>query len=151
MRPVSHTLIDHVRAPIDAVFTALTDPRSLEQWLPGCSAVLTQGPVQKGSKVRAQFGARTSEFDIVDFQPPHTFGWIECGQRRNTKTFFRLDPAKALTAVTIRQVWTPPSLSAWARGRLFPKRDVQRHAKAIVASLRTLVAPPDAEPRGENR
>jgi uncharacterized protein YndB with AHSA1/START domain len=146
MRPVSHTLIDHVRAPIDTVFAALTEPRSLEQWLPGCSAVLAQGPVRKGSKLRAQFGPRTTEFDIVDFQPPNTFGWVERGQRRNTKTFFRLDPTDSATAVTVRQVWTPPSLSAWVRGRLFPKRNVQRHSKKIVAGLRALVTPLNGEP-----
>lgn len=146
MRQVSHTLIEHVRAPVDAVFDALTDPRCLEQWLPGCSAVLTQGPVRKGSKLRAQFGARTSEFDVVDFQPPNTFGWVERGQRRNTKTFFRLDPGQATTAVTIRQVWTPPSLVAWVRGHMFPKRNIQRHSKAILAGLRSVVAPQDGDP-----
>jgi uncharacterized protein YndB with AHSA1/START domain len=148
MRPVSHTLIDHVRAPIDTVFAALTDPRCLEQWLPGCSAVLAQGPVRKGSKLRAQFGPRTTEFDVVDYQPPNTFGWVERGQRRNSKTFFRLDSAETATAVTIRQVWTPPSISAWVRGRLFPKRNVQRHCKTIVAGLRAIVVPRVGTPDG---
>ena len=146
MRPVSHTLIDHVRAPIESVFAALTDPRCLEQWLPGCSAVLAQGPVRKGSRLRAQFGARTTELDVVDFQPPNTFGWVERGQRKNVKTFFRLDPSNAATAVTVRQVWTPSSLRAWVRGHFFAKRNVQRHSKTMVAGLRTVLSSQPSEP-----
>src|SRR6266566_4443968 len=36
MRPVSHTLINSIRAPIDRVFALLTDPGRIAQWLPGC-------------------------------------------------------------------------------------------------------------------
>ena len=147
MRQVSHTLIEQVRAPIDQVFTALTDPRSLERWLPGCSAVLASGPVRKGSRLTAQFGPRTTEFDVVDFQPPNTFGWVERGQRKNCKTFFRLDSGRVSTAVTIRQVWTPPSVGAWIKGRLFPKRDVPRHSKQIVQRLRTMLNGQERERR----
>jgi uncharacterized protein YndB with AHSA1/START domain len=141
MRPVRYTMIEHISATIDAVFTALTDPRSIERWLPGCAGVEVDGPIGKGTRLRVQFGHRVTEFDVVDFQPPRTFGWVERGQRRDSKTFFRLDHTSGTTAVTIQEVWTPASIPAWIRGRFFPKRDVQRHQKEILRNLRTLLAP----------
>jgi hypothetical protein len=34
--PVTHTFIDHIHAPIERVFTLLTDPVRMPEWLPGC-------------------------------------------------------------------------------------------------------------------
>jgi uncharacterized protein YndB with AHSA1/START domain len=141
MRPVSHTLIDQIRAPIDDVFATLTDPSRLERWLPGCDAVLGDGPLAKGTKLRAQFGSRMAELNIVDYRPPNTFGWVELGQRHGWKTFFKLDPASGATAVTIREVWTPTSVISWVRGRFLQKRDVHRHLKQILQNLRGLLTP----------
>jgi uncharacterized protein YndB with AHSA1/START domain len=141
MRPFSHTLIDHVRAPIDRVFALLSDPARMPEWLPGCSAVATAGPLKNGARLKARFGTRLTEFEIVDFAPPNTFGWVERGQRRGSKTFFRLDFVGGATAVTVRDVWTPHSLGAWVRGRLLPKRKVQRQLKAILQNLQHLLSP----------
>ncbi len=141
MRPVRYTVIDHISASIDEVFTALTDPRSIERWLPGCAGVVVDGPVGKGTRLKVQFGARVTELDIVDFQPPRTFGWIERGQRRDYKTFFQLDSTSGATAVTIQEVWMPASLVAWIRGRFFSKRDALRHQKKILQNLRTILTP----------
>ena len=141
MRPVRYTVIDHISATSDEVFTALTDPRTIERWLPGCSAVVVDGPIGKGTRLRVQFGSRITELDIVDFHPPRTFGWVERGQRRDYKTFFQLDPTSGATAVTIQEVWTPASIAAWIRGRFFPKRDVLRHQKEILRNLRTILTP----------
>src|SRR2546427_1725342 len=66
-----------------------------------------------------------TEFEVVDFTPPTTFGWVERGERNGWKTFFRLDPTAESTAVTVRDVWAPRSLVAWLRGRLFEKRRVR--------------------------
>src|SRR5205823_10605340 len=111
MQPVSHTLINSVRAPVDRVFALLTDPKRLAQWLTGCDSVQSQGPLKKGARFTAGFGARQTEFEIVDFTPPTTFGWVERGQRKGWKTFFRLDAGAGATAITIRDVWTPRSLA----------------------------------------
>jgi uncharacterized protein YndB with AHSA1/START domain len=140
MRPVAHTLIDHVRAPIDKVFAILTDPKRIPQWLPGCNGVEVEGPVKKGARLRPSFGDRRSEFEIVDYAPPSTFGWVERGQRKGSKTFFRLEHSGGTTAVTIRDTWTPTSFLAWVRGRFLPKRDVQRQMKAMLENLQKLVA-----------
>jgi uncharacterized protein YndB with AHSA1/START domain len=141
MRPVRYTLIDHISMPIDQVFAVLTDPRRLERWLPGCSAVMVEGPIRKGARLTVQFGDRTTELDIVDFHPPQTFGWVERGQRKDYKTFFQLDPTSGATAVTIQEVWVPSSFWGWIRGRFFPKRNVLRHQKEILRNLRTLLTP----------
>ena len=140
MRPVVHTLIDKVRAPIERVFTLLTDPARMAEWLPGCSGAEASGPVKKGARIKPHFGARVSEFEVVDFVPPRTFGWTERGQRRGSKTFFRLDQAGDATSITVQIVWVPSSLFAWLRGRFFPKRDVQRQLSTTLANLRGVLA-----------
>ncbi len=140
MRPVSHTLINSIRAPIDRVFALLTDPGRIAQWLPGCDGVQSAGPLRKGARFTARFGARQTEFEIVDFAPPSTFGWVERGQRKGWRTFFRLDASAGSTAVTIRDVWTPRSFGGWLRGRFLEKRKVQNHLRTILENLGKLVA-----------
>lgn len=137
MRPISHTLIDSIHAPIAEVFALLTDPERMADWLPACNGTSTEGPLQKGARLTVRFGARHTEFEIVDFMPPRTFGWVERGQRRGTKTFFRLDATGPSTAVTIRNVWTPPSVPAWLRGRFLPKRNVPSHLRQTLEGLRS--------------
>ncbi len=114
MRPVTHTLIDHVRAPIDRVFTLLTDPGRMPEWLPGCSGVETEAPLKKGARFKPRFGTRLTEFEVVDFAPPNTFGWVERGQRRGSKTFFRLDfcayPLRSVSRLT-RDTGALPTVS----------------------------------------
>jgi uncharacterized protein YndB with AHSA1/START domain len=139
LRPVSHTIIDHVRAPIEQVFALLTDPSRMAAWLPGCGRVESEGPLKRGARFKARFGDRLTEFEIVDFNPPTTFGWMDRGPRKSSKTFFRLDAVGGATAVTIRQVWTPQSVGAWLRGHLFQKRNVQRQLSEIPQNLRSIV------------
>jgi uncharacterized protein YndB with AHSA1/START domain len=141
MRPVRYTLIEHISAPIDDVFAVLTDPRRIEQWLPGCGGVEVTGSIGKGTRLQVRFGRRTTDLDVVDFRAPRTFGWVERGQRKDYKTFFQLDPTSGATAVTIQEVWTPSSFGAWIRGRFFPKRNVQRRQKEILRNLRHILTP----------
>jgi uncharacterized protein YndB with AHSA1/START domain len=140
MRPVSHTFVDSVRAPVVQVFALLTDPVRIPKWLPGCDAVESPGPLRKGARFTARFGERTSEFEIVDFSAPATFGWTERGQRKGTKLFLRLDVTGGTTAVTIREIWTPRGVLAWVRGRFFERRQVQKRLQSIVQNLRTVLA-----------
>lgn len=141
MRPVSHTYVDSVKAPVVQVFAAITDPARIAKWLPGCEGVEGSGPLKKGSRFTARFpGQRTSEFEIVDFSAPATFGWTERGQRKGTKLFLRLDVTGATTAVTVREVWTPRGFVAWVRGRFFERRRVQQRLQTIVQNLRNVLA-----------
>jgi hypothetical protein len=102
---------------------------------------VAEGSIAKGTRLKVQFGRRTTELDVVDFRPPRTFGWVERGQRKDYKTFFQLDPTSGATAVTIQEVWTPASLAAWVRGRFFSKRNVPRHQKEILRNLRNILTP----------
>ncbi len=116
MPPVSHALIDRVRAPVDRVFALLSDPARMPEWLPGCTAVEAEGQLKHGARFKVRFGTRLTEFEIVDFAPPNTFGWVERRQRMGSKTFFRLDSVGGSTSVTVRDEWAPHSLSAWVPG-----------------------------------
>jgi uncharacterized protein YndB with AHSA1/START domain len=140
MRPSGATVIDNIPSPIERVFALLTDPVRIAEWLPGCSGVETTGPLRKGSRLKARFGVRSTEFEVVDFSPPTTFGWSERGQRQGWKTFFRLDAVAGSTAVTVRDVWAPRTLVAWLRGRLFDRRRVDSQLEGILSNVRRLLA-----------
>jgi len=140
MRPVSHTVIHPVPAPIERVFAVLTDPARIAQWLPGCAGVESPRPLRKGVRFKARFGNRETEFEVVDFAPPTAFGLVERGERDGWKTLFRLDETAGSTAVTVRDVWAPRSVIAWLRGRLREKRQVESQLEAILANVRKLLA-----------
>src|SRR5437660_12847598 len=142
MRPVSTTIVNHVAAPVERVFALLTDPARIPEWLPGCSGVAatSPGPLKKGAKIRVSFGERDTAFEVVDCQPPNTFGWVERGSRQGCKTFFRLDFAGTLTAVTIKHVWPPPSLLALLRGKLRPRRHPHLRLGSTIQNLRLALA-----------
>lgn len=136
MKPVATTLVNHVAAPVDRVFNLLTDPARMPDWLPGCSHASTPGPMRKGAKLTVSFGDRDTTFEVVDYQAPNTFGWVERGARKGCKTFFRLDFAGSLTAVTIKDVWQPPSLFALLRHKLRPRRFPALKMGTALQSLR---------------
>lgn len=140
MRSIDHTLVAQVGAPIERVFSVLTDPSRMPEWLPMCESAEADGPVRRGAKVRVQFADRRhSVFEVVDFQAPSTFGWVEHGGREGAKTFFRLDFNGGATAITMKDVWQPPSFLAWVKARLFPKRNTARQMDRAVQSLRLAV------------
>jgi uncharacterized protein YndB with AHSA1/START domain len=140
MQPVSHTYVDSVNAGVAQVFALLTDPNRIARWLPGCDGVESNAPLRKGVRFKARFGQRVSEFEVVDYAPPATFGWAERGERKGARLFLRLDASGTATAVTVREVWTPRSFVAWIRGRFLERRQVQRRLQTIVQNLRTLLA-----------
>lgn len=140
MRSIDHTLITQVGAPIERVFAVLTDPARIPEWLPMCESVEIEGPIKRGSRLRVYFAdRRLTVFEVVDFQAPSTFGWIEHGGREGAKTFFRLDFAGGATALTIKDVWRPPTFFAWLKAQLFPKRNTARQMDRAVQSLRLAV------------
>src|SRR3989475_11184548 len=131
MHPVSRTVIQTLPVSIERIFALLTDPSRMAEWLPGCAGTQSDKPLRKGVRFKVRFGQRMTEFEVVDFAPPTTFGWVERGGRNGWKTFFRLDPSAQSTAVTVRDVWAPRTLIAWLRGRLFEKRRVNTQLEAI--------------------
>src|SRR2546430_11571478 len=141
MRAVRRPLTQPAPESTGRVFALLPEPGRMGEWLPGCAATQSDKPLRKGVRFKVRFGERTTEFEVVDFTPPTTFGWVERGERNGWKTFFRLDRTAQSTAVTVRDVWAPRSLVAWLRGRLFEKRRVNSQLEAILSNLRKLLAP----------
>lgn len=140
MRSIDHTLITQVGAPIERVFAVLTDPARMPEWIPMCESIEIEGPMRRGARLRVRFqDARMTTFEIVDFRAPTTFGWVEHGGREGAKTFFRLDFAGGATALTIKDVWQPPSFTAYLKAWLFPKRNTKRQMDRAVQSLRLAV------------
>ena len=138
MRPVAHTFIDSVHVPMAQVFAFLTSPGRMPDWLPACTGVEYEAPLRRGARFTAHFGERITEFEVVDFVPPATFGLAERGERTGCKTFFRLDGKSGSTALTIREVWMPRSLGAWLRGHLREKRDAERRLSRVVQRVRSM-------------
>ena len=139
MRLVRHTLIDSVHADCELVFALVTDPARIAQWLPACTGVEANGPLKRGTRLTVHFGARQSEFEIVEFTPPTTVGWEERGGRHGSKTEIQLEAVRDSTRITLRHVWVPPSFVAWWRGRVLVKRRVERTLRSILRSVRAAV------------
>ncbi|HYL20365.1 MAG TPA: GNAT family N-acetyltransferase [Gemmatimonadales bacterium] len=136
MRVIRHTLIESVHAPCEQVFAILADPARMPQWLPGCTAVETDGPLHRGTRLVVHFGERLTEFEITDLNPPATVVWEERGGRNGSKTLIQLDAVRGSTRITVRHVWAPVSFLAWWRGRVLVKRRVERTLRGILRGLR---------------
>jgi len=140
MRSITYTLSSTIPAPIDRVFAALIDPFRMALWLPAARAVEAAGPLGQGSRFRVLFDTRDTELEVVDFNPPTVFGWLERVGRRHWQTFFRLEFAGGSTRLTVQQIWTPPSLFAWLRAKLSPRRNTPARLDMMVQNLRTTLA-----------
>jgi uncharacterized protein YndB with AHSA1/START domain len=140
MDPVTYTVTTQLPAPMERVFELLADPAKIARWLPAARAVSADGPLLKNAKLTIDFGERIAECDIVEYNPPRGFGWIERGGRRNWKTMFRLEFAGGTTSLTIQQVWLPASFLSWLRVKLRPNRNVPARLNAIVQNLRTALS-----------
>jgi uncharacterized protein YndB with AHSA1/START domain len=135
MRLIRHTLIDHVRAPIDRVFACLTDPARMATWLPACTGVEAEGPLKRGARLTVRFGERITGLEITELSAPTTFGWEEDGARKGSKTLFQLEAVGGSTRITVLHWWTPRSFLAWVRGRVLVKRRVERTLKTILRNV----------------
>src|SRR2546428_11850695 len=112
MRPVSRTVIQTVPVSIERVFALLTDPGRMAGWLPGCAGPQPDKPLRKGVRFKVRFGERTTEFEVVDFAPPTTFGWGERGERSGWKAFCRVGRGGGGAGGRVRDVWAPRSVIA---------------------------------------
>jgi uncharacterized protein YndB with AHSA1/START domain len=140
MRPIAATKVTSLAAPIERVFEVLTDPTLMARWLPDAASVQATGPLKRGQQVRVRYGERDVLLEIVDHKAPYTFGWVEREGRRGVKTFFRLDWAGGSTAVTVRDIWEPPSVGAWIKAKFTGKRRPTAQAERILQGLKMAVA-----------
>src|SRR2546426_10864103 len=112
------------RPPRSPLFPYTTLSRS-----PGCRAVPPTPAAQrkgKGDRHRLQYdrdGRQSeAEIEIIDYNPPETYGWIEISGRPQERTLFALAFQGGATKVTMRDVWVPANWRAWLRGQLFRRR-----------------------------
>src|SRR5260370_26635474 len=112
MQPVSQTLVESIRAPIEQVFALLTDPGRMAQWLPGCDAVQNSGPLAVGARFTAHFGARLTEFEVVDCTPPRTYAWAARSARKGWRTTYVLEAGAGGRAATVERGGSPASCAA---------------------------------------
>jgi uncharacterized protein YndB with AHSA1/START domain len=140
MRPTSTTFSAPIAAPLEKVFTLLSNPLAYSSWLPGCQAANTLGAVKKGSRISITFGVdRSTILEIVDFNPPSSIGWADRGDRRGSRTFFQLYFAGGATTLSMKDVWEPKRLTDLVKGRIFKRRDAKRFFDSVVNNLRKAV------------
>lgn len=142
MKPVSFTHSGTVGAPLERVFALLTDPARIPEWLPGCSAVAPKDrPLEQGAKFHFELGGPTNrvEVEIIDYQPPTAFGWVELRRRAGNKTFFKLQFSGGETRLTIRYVWAPPHFRSWLLGQFYRRRDAWRMFNGTLQNLRKVL------------
>ena len=96
MGPVSFTYSASVPAAIDNVFALISDPVRMPEWLPRCVAVQATTNHKfpgKGARYKLTFQRESHRheavIEIIDFQAPHTFGWVEIITGRDQKPFSR--------------------------------------------------------------
>ncbi len=117
MRPIAFTYTGTVGVPIDEVFELLTDPTRMPEWLPSCTAAVP-GPKRrgKGDRHRLHFerqGRKTDAvIEVIEYERPTSYGWVEIIHRRGAQTFFKLEFHGGSTRITMKQVWTDPGGAA---------------------------------------
>jgi hypothetical protein len=91
----------------------------------------------KGARLLVRYGERTTAFEITEFHPPTTIGWVEEGARSGAKTFFHLGFAGATTSFRVKHV-TPLSLGKWLQSKLSDRRDTHRVLNMTLQNIRKL-------------
>jgi len=58
--------------------------------------------------------------EVIEYEPPTTYAWVEIIYRRGSKTFFKLDFQGGTTKITMKCVWVPASWRAMAARPVLP-------------------------------
>ena len=143
MRAVSFTYSGTVPAPIDKVFALISEPLRMPEWLPRCIAVKAttdEGRGRKGSRYKLTFQRdiqrHESVIEIIDFSPPHSFGWVEIYHRAGSKTYFALGFEGGSTKVTLKHIWQPMGFRSWLNGQFYRRRNAHRMFEGLLNNLR---------------
>ena len=143
MGPVSFTYSASVPAPIDKVFALISDPLRMPEWLPRCVAVKATTNHKfpgKGARYKVTFQREANRheavIEIIDFQAPHTFGWVEIYHRTGSKTFFALGFAGGSTKVSLKHIWVPTGFRSWLNGHFYRRRNAHRMFDGLINNLR---------------
>ncbi len=143
MGPVSFTYSASVPAAIDNVFALTSDPLRMPEWLPRCVAVQATTNHKfpgKGARYKLTFQRESHRheavIEIIDFQAPHTFGWVEIYHRAGSKTFFALGFAGGSTKVSLKHIWVPTGFRSWLNGQFYRRRNAHRMFDGLINNLR---------------
>ncbi|MGH7529568.1 MAG: SRPBCC family protein [Gemmatimonadales bacterium] len=142
MGPVSFTYSGVVQVPIDRVFDLISDPLRMPEWLPRCIAVKPSAPERQGKGARYTVTFQRdairheSVIEIIEYSPPHGFGWVEIYHRVGSKTFFGLGFAGGSTKVTMKHIWRPTGLRSWLNGQFYRRRNAHRMFEGLINNLR---------------
>ena len=141
MRPVSLTYSGSVGVSIDEVFELITDAARMPEWLPNCTyAVPSPANRGKGDRHRLHFERNGRKADavieVIEYNPPTSYGWVEIIHRRGAKTFFKLEFQGSVTRITMKHAWTPSSWRAWLLGQFYRRRNAHRMFDGLLQNLR---------------
>ncbi len=132
MGPVSFTYSASVPAAIDNVFALISDPLRMPEWLPRCVAVQATTNHKfpgKGARYKLTFQRESHRheavIEIIDFQAPHTFGWVEM-----------LGFAGGSTKVSLKHIWVPTGFRSWLNGQFYRRRNAHRMFDGLINNLR---------------
>ena len=74
--------------------------------------------------------------EVIEYEAPTTYGWVEIIRRRGSKTFFKLQFAGGATHITMKYVWIPATWRAWFLGQFFRRRNAHRTFDGLLQNLR---------------
>ncbi len=140
MGPIAFTFSGQVPAAIERVYDLLTDPTRIPEWLPRCTAVKAVNERKgKGAKFHITYGRDISEIEIIDYQPPFTYGWLEHYRRSGSKTFFGLEFQGGATRIRMKHIWKPAGFGSWLLGRWHRRRNAHRMFDSLLQNLRKVL------------
>jgi len=77
--------------------------------------------------------------EIIEYDPPRNFGWVEVYRRRGAKTFFSLQFQGGSTKITMKHVWTPAGLRGWLLGQFYRRRNAHKMFDGLLQNVRKVL------------
>lgn len=143
-----------IAAPPPSVWSLVSDPTRLPQWLALCEKVEVLEPGEVGMKMRL-FGREQErrpmteiDVEVTTFSPPHELSWRYTGERvagkpvkrfaRETRFRILLEPREGDTKVRLRSEQEPRSPMHGLMIRAFGRREGQRRLARSLQRLKIL-------------
>lgn len=142
-----------VAAPASSVWTVISDPTRLPEWLTLCEKAEVLEPGEVGMKLRLSSSARgklpiETDVEVIAFSPQHELTWRQVEERvagkpvrrfaRETRFQILLEPREGDTKVRLRSEQDPRSPLHGLLIRAFGSRSGQRGFARSLQRLRML-------------
>jgi hypothetical protein len=79
------------------------------------------------------------EIEVIDYNPPYTYGWVEIRRRAGSRTFFALQFQGGATKITMKHIWEPKGLRAWLLGQFYRRRNSHQLFDGLLQNLRKVL------------